>query len=240
MEFMKSRSIGSFVAENYRTASVFQKYGIDFCCKGGISIEEVSKSNNLDADQLLSEIRDAITKESSDSIDFRSWSLDLLVDYIEKKHHKYVERTVPALKQYLDKIQEVHSERHPELNTIRNEFHAAAENLSSHMKKEEVMLFPYIRKLVSSQNSEKIDLGIWTVRNPIKVMMIEHETEGERFRLISRLTNDYSVPEDACRTYQVSFALLKEFESDLHLHIHLENNILFPKAIELEERMTKV
>lgn len=237
MEFLKTRSVGSFVADDYRAASVFQKYGIDFCCRGGISIEEVAKINDLNADQLLSEIKVAVSGTSSEGTDFKSWPLDLLADYIEKKHHRYVERTVPALKQYLDKICEVHGENHPELVTIRQEFYAAAENLASHMKKEEVMLFPYIRKMASIEDcNEKLDPGYWTVKNPIRVMMNEHDTEGERFRLISKLSNDYTAPDDACRTYQVSFALLKEFESDLHLHIHLENNILFPSAIALEAK----
>lgn len=237
MELLKTRSVGSFVADDYRAASVFQRYGIDFCCRGGVSIEEVSELHNIDADQLLSEIHDAVNGKSSEGTDFKSWPLDLLADYIEKKHHRYVERTVPALKQYLDKICEVHGARHPELEMIRNEFYVAAENLTAHMKKEEVMLFPYIRKMVGSEDcGEKLDPGFWTVKNPIRVMMNEHDTEGERFRLISKLSNDYSTPEDACRTYQVSFSLLKEFESDLHHHIHLENNILFPKAIELEAK----
>jgi regulator of cell morphogenesis and NO signaling len=235
MEFTKNRSVGSYVADNYKAASVFQKYGIDFCCRGGISIEEVSAANNIDADKLLAELEEALSEKDTTGIDFRSWPLDLLADYIEKKHHRYIERTVPALNQYLTKICEVHGARHPELPKIREAFNTAASNLSAHMQKEEMILFPYIRKMVASKESgEKMDSGFWTVKNPIHVMMSEHDAEGERFRLISSLSNNYTAPEDACKTYEVSFALLKEFEADLHLHIHLENNILFPGAIAME------
>lgn len=235
MEFTKNRSVGSYVADNYKAASVFQKYGIDFCCRGGISIEEVSEANNIDANKLLAELEEALSEKDTTGIDFRSWPLDLLADYIEKKHHRYIERTVPALNQYLTKICEVHGARHPELSKIREAFNTAASNLAAHMQKEEMMLFPYIRKMVASKESgEKTDTGFWTVKNPIHVMMSEHDAEGERFRLISSLSNNYTSPEDACKTYEVAFALLKEFEADLHLHIHLENNILFPGAIAME------
>lgn len=242
MEFTKEKTVGSYVAENYKAASVFQKYGIDFCCRGGISIKEVSENNNLDADKLLGELKEAMFGIKDNNPDFRTWELDKLADYIVETHHKYVASSVPILKQYLDKICEVHGDRHPELLTIRDHFYTAAANLSAHMQKEEMMLFPYIRKIVQLKNrkNEKIlEPGIWTVQNPIRVMMMEHDAEGERFRAIESLSNGYTVPDDACRTYQVTFATLKDFESDLHRHIHLENNILFPGAIELEEQLVK-
>jgi regulator of cell morphogenesis and NO signaling len=239
MEFTKEKSVGSYVAENYRAASVFQKYGIDFCCRGGISINEVAINKNLDPDALLGELKEVMTKTDDNSTDFRKWDLDKLADYIVETHHKYVSSTSPILQQYLDKICEVHGERHPELFSIRSLFNTAVNNLQSHMQKEEVMLFPYIRKIAAAKNAEnqQFEQGHWTVQNPVRVMMMEHDAEGERFREISRLSHSYTTPEDACRTYQVAFAQLKEFESDLHRHIHLENNILFPGAIQLEEEL---
>lgn len=237
METTKTSSIGSFVATDYRTATVFQKHGIDFCCKGGKSINEVCESKKIDSDKLLKELSEVLCLPSDNSIDFKSWPIDLLADYIEKKHHRYIEETVPSLKQFLDKLCKVHGSNHPELFEIEKEFSSAAEELASHMKKEELILFPFVRQIIKvAKNKEQFTKpGFGTVENPIQVMMQEHDTEGERFRKIAELSSNYTQPEDGCTTYRVAFSMLKEFESDLHLHIHLENNILFPKAIELEK-----
>lgn len=237
MENLKTKSVGEFVAADYRTAAVFQKYGIDFCCKGGKTIEEVSESKKIQADVLLADL-DVIAKQTDNGqSDFKSWPLDLLADYIEKKHHRYVEQTTPVIKQYLDKLCNVHGDRHPELFEINEEFNISAGELAAHMKKEELIIFPFIRKMVAAKNNH-IDAGkpgFGTIQNPIQMMMDEHTVEGERFRKIASISDNYNPPADGCTTYRVAFASLKEFENDLHLHIHLENNILFPKAIELEK-----
>jgi regulator of cell morphogenesis and NO signaling len=239
MKTTESPSVGSFVANDYRTATVFQKYGIDFCCKGGRSIEEVCENKKINPDELLSELSDVSNMESNQVVDFKSWPLDLLADYIEKQHHSYVEKSIPPLNQFLDKLCKVHGSNHPELFEIRDEFLASSQELTAHMKKEELVLFPYIRKMVHSKsNNEQFSSPAFgTVQNPINMMMQEHEVEGERFRKIAELTDNYNPPADACTTYRVAFSLLKEFESDLHLHIHLENNILFPKSMEMENEM---
>lgn len=138
---------------------------------------------------------------------------------------------------YLNKLCKVHGENHPELFEITKELKESAEEFGGHMEKEENVLFPFIRKLVQAkqENSKMEKPHFGTVENPVAMMMLDHEAEGERFRKIADLSNNYTPPEDACNTYRVSFALLNEFEQDLHLHIHLENNILFPKAIALEK-----
>lgn len=237
MENTKSPSIGSYVADDYRAAAIFQKYGIDFCCKGGRPINEVCESKKIDQEQLLKELSELSASTGDQTIDYKSWPVDLLADYIEKKHHRYIEETVPALKQFLDKLCKVHGINHPELFEINKEFTASSEELACHMKKEELIVFPFVRQMVKYKNNKDqfSRPGFGTVQNPINVMMMEHDTEGERFRNISRLSNNYTPPEDACTTYKVAFSMLKEFESDLHLHIHLENNILFPEAIEMEK-----
>lgn len=238
MEITTSPTIGSFVAKDYRAATVFQKYGIDFCCKGGRTVEEVCENKNLNADKLLAELNEATKASGSQTIDYQSWPLDLLADYIEKKHHRYIEQTTPAIKQFLDKLCKVHGERHPELFDIKQEFNASAGELAAHMKKEELILFPIIRKMANAQyTGEPMPTpGFGSVQNPIEMMEHEHSVEGERFEKIASLSSNYTAPEDGCTTYRVAFAMLKDFENDLHLHIHLENNILFPKAIEMEER----
>ena len=232
----ENQIIGELVAKDYRTASVFKKYSIDFCCQGNRTIQEACDKKNIDSKKVLEDLDTLVQTKSEATTDYQSWPLDLLADYIEKKHHRYVQDKTLEIQPYLDKICRVHGEYHPELFEIKNEFNASAGELAAHMKKEELILFPFIRKMVKakqeSSNVEAAHFG--TVKNPIQMMMDEHTVEGNRFRRIEELSNNYTPPQDACNTYRVSFALLKEFEQDLHLHIHLENNILFPKAVEIE------
>lgn len=232
------KQIGQFVAEDYRTAAVFSKYKIDFCCNGGRTINEACEKKGIDSNVLLDELKQVLNEKRGETIDYKSWPLDLLIDYIEKKHHRYVEAKIPVLRQFLDKLCRVHGDRHPELLKINELFTASAGELAAHMKKEELILFPFVKKMVNAtlQQGAIQAPGFGTVENPIAMMMQEHDNEGERFRQIAELTNDYNPPADACNTYRVTFAMLDEFEKDLHLHIHLENNILFPKAIKLEEQ----
>ncbi|CAM4287451.1 iron-sulfur cluster repair di-iron protein [Zobellia roscoffensis] len=236
------QTVGEIVAKDYRTAQVFKNHKIDFCCRGNRSLEEVATKNNLDIDILSAELKAVTTQNSSDNIDFKSWPLDLLVDYIEKKHHRYVEAQSTVLKTYLDKLCRVHGTNHPELFEIKELFTESAGELAMHMKKEELVLFPFVHKMVKAKQSGK-DLSaphFGTVSNPIRTMMDEHDNEGVRFRTIAELSNDYTPPADACSTYKVTYSLLQEFEDDLHRHIHLENNILFTKANELEKQLTPV
>jgi len=241
MKIEEDQTIGELVAQDYRTASVFQSLGIDFCCKGNRTISEVCEDRGIDSTLLIENLEESITVQNDKSTDYKSWPIDLLTDYIEKKHHRYVEEKTLEIKPYLDKVCKVHGGRHPELFEINEQFIAAAGELAAHMKKEELILFPYIRKMAKAklENSKLNAPQFGTVQNPIQMMMQEHTTEGDRFRKIEELSNNYNPPQDACNTYKVTFALLKEFEQDLHLHIHLENNILFPKAIELEKQLNE-
>ena len=242
MSIQDDQIIGELVANDYRTASVFKKYNIDFCCQGNRTINDACKAKDINEKLVISDLNDLMQSTSDAATDFQSWPLDLLAEYIEKKHHRYVETKTLEIKPYLEKICRVHGERHPELLEISEHFNATAGELAMHMKKEELLVFPYIKRMVRAQN-EGIDLipsKVGSIKNLIDSMMDEHLTEGERFRKIDELSNNYTVPEDACNTYRVTFALLKEFEQDLHMHIHLENNILFPKAIELEEKLKAI
>ncbi|MDO7171092.1 iron-sulfur cluster repair di-iron protein [Mariniflexile sp. AS56] len=232
------KQIGQFVTDDFRTAAVFSNFGIDFCCKGHRTVEEVCEKKGIDANDLLDKLQAILSSKTGETIDYKSWPLDLLAEYIEKKHHRYVEEKIPVLRQFLDKLCKVHGDRHPELFKINELFSTSAGELASHMKKEELILFPFVKRMVKA----KLEAGaiqspqFGTVENPIAMMMHEHDTEGERFRHIAELTNNYNPPADACNTYKVTFAMLNEFEKDLHLHIHLENNILFPEAIKLEQQ----
>ena len=236
---IKTDFIGEIVAEDFRTAAIFKKYGIDFCCKGGRTIEEACSPKSLDKDQIYSDIEN-LPKTDGNSIDFNSWPLDLLADYVEKTHHRYVEEKTPVLQQFLDKLCKVHGGAHPELFEIKELFDASAQDLGAHLKKEELMLFPFIKNMVKAKidGSAIPQPPFGTVENPVNMMKHEHTVEGERLRQIAELTNEYTPPADACNTYKVTFAMLQDFENDLHKHIHLENNILFPKSIELEKEFS--
>lgn len=237
MKITENDIVGELVAQDYRTAAIFKSHKIDFCCKGNRTINEVCENGKVDRNALLENLNKIVNSIENPDTDFQSWPIDLLADYIEKKHHRYVEEKIMEIKPYLDKVCSVHGEHHPELFEIREQFYASAGELAMHMKKEELILFPFVRKMMQAkQGGQKMDVPHFgTVKNPIQMMMNEHETEGDRFRKIAEISNNYTPPADACNTYRVTFALLKEFENDLHLHIHLENNILFPKAVEMEK-----
>lgn len=232
------KEIGQYVADDFRTAAIFSKHKIDFCCNGNRTVAEACDKKGIDSNVLLDELNAVLNSKIGETIDYKSWPIDLLVEYIEKKHHRYVEEKIPVLRQFLDKLCRVHGERHPELFKINELFTASAGELASHMKKEELILFPFVKRMVKAKlGNEAIQSPQFgTVENPIAMMMEEHDNEGQRFRDIAELTDNYTPPADACNTYKVTYAMLDEFEKDLHLHIHLENNILFPKAIKLEQQ----
>ncbi|GAB3428725.1 iron-sulfur cluster repair di-iron protein [Niabella aquatica] len=234
MSITQETIVGELVARDYRTAPVFKEHGIDFCCNGNRTIQEACEQKHVAIDMLIQHLLQVSVHRGNINIDYQSWPPDLLADYIEKKHHRYVKNRIREITPFLQKVARVHGERHPELLQVEYLFAASATELTEHLKKEEQILFPYIRKTITEGPSRP---AFGTVENPISVMMDEHSSEGARFQKIAELTDNYTPPEDACNTYRVTFSLLKEFEEDLHLHIHLENNILFPKAIELEKQL---
>ena len=240
METLERTTIGEYVAKDFRTAAVFSKYGIDFCCKGKRTIDEACEKKDVDTNTIMDEINTVLATKNDNSIDFKSWPLDLLADYIEKTHHRYVEEKTNVILPFLAKLCKVHGASHPELFEINQLFIGCAGELAQHMKKEELILFPFIKKMVKASLTDELieQPHFGTVENPIAMMMHEHDAEGERFRKIALLTNDYTPPADACNTYRVTFAMLAEFEEDLHKHIHLENNILFPAAAVLEKKFS--
>lgn len=240
MQTIKSKTIGEYVADDFRTAAVFKKHKIDFCCRGNRTLEEVCNKKGLNLESLTHELQNALHSNTQGGINFNSWPLDLLADYVEKTHHRYVEEKSVILLQFLDKLCKVHGGNHPELFEINEIFTTVAQGMASHMKKEELILFPFIKKMVNAESGNEAlpSSNFGTVENPIEMMEHEHTEEGDRMLRITALSNDYQPPADACNTYKVAFAMLEEFEQDLHKHIHLENNILFPKAIELEKRLS--
>ncbi|HMU05166.1 MAG TPA: DUF542 domain-containing protein, partial [Saprospiraceae bacterium] len=195
--------IGDIVAHNFKTAEIFRSYGVDFCCKGNRALDDLAKSENLDISRLIIELESMSSVSSNSPIDFKSWPLDLLADYIEKTYHRYIEEKTPIINEYLLKVRNVHGHRHPELYKIHEIFVASTSDLFSHMKKEENILFPCIRQMVTDERNKVVykSPAFGSIKNPINMMMEEHLTEGDRYREISTLSNNYSPPNDACNTY---------------------------------------
>ncbi len=235
----KEISIGELVALDFRTAEIFKKYKIDFCCGGKKTLSQVCEEKKIDRIEIQNKLNDLTNDTNLSSQNYNNWSLDFLVDYIINTHHNYVKTSIPIILEYTNKIAKVHGENHPELIAINNLFKEATAELEAHMVKEETILFPYIKELVSSSNKTKqnaiCDFG--TIKNPIRMMEHEHDVVGDIFKTMRELSNNYTPPDDGCTTYKVAFLKLNEFEADLHQHIHLENNILFPKSIKLESQL---
>lgn len=238
MEITKNKTVADFVTENIKTAHVFKKHGIDFCCGGGISLEKACANKNIDQALLEKELLD-IDKEKDSTNDFDKWNLELLIDYIINIHHNYVIESLPILSQYANKVAKVHGHHYTEVVEINRLFHDVSKELTSHLQKEEQVLFPFIKTLVKADKDGVLNEtpAFGTVNNPIKMMEHEHENAGDIFKEIANLTNNYTPPPEACNTFKALYAKLDEFEQDLHRHIHLENNILHPKAIALEKKI---
>lgn len=238
MNILEDTIVKDVVKKNFKTAKVFQAHNIDYCCGGNKAITDACKEKGVSQDQLISQLNNILSQTDADTEYINNLSLAELSDHIVKKHHAYVRDHIPFLEKNLEKIVRVHGSNHPELAEIQRLFHISAGELTMHMQKEELMLFPYIKRLETAKNSNseipKAPFG--SVANPINMMMADHENEGGRFSEISNLSGNYAPPDDACTTYEVTFKHLQEFEQDLHRHIHLENNILFPEALAMEQQ----
>ena len=227
--------IGEIVASNYRFADVFSHYSIDYCCQGNRSIQAACGEKNIDVKDFLSQLEKIESQSNAAEGNYDEWPVDLLAEYVVKKHHKYVTGTIPVLKQNLAKLCQVHGNNHPELYKVTGTFNLLADDLLAHMNKEENVLFPFIKevKLAKETNKElQVNATQW-IEAPVAMMKDEHSFEGGLLASIKEDTNDFTVPADGCNTYKVTYAKLKEFQEDMFLHIHLENNIIFPKALQL-------
>lgn len=231
-----AKTVGEMVAEDYRTAEVFKKFGIEFCCGGKVTLEDTCQKRGIDINAVQDALVSLDQQEDTSVYDYNSWELDRLIDHIVNTHHSYVNTALPLLDEFSAKVAKVHRDGNPEVVDIYHSYQAIANELRMHMHKEEAILFPYIRTMVVAKRyGETLSPPPFgSVRFPIDMMESEHVSAGNTMESIKEMSNDYSPPEYACNTYRVLYAKLKEFESDLHQHIHLENNILFPKAIQLE------
>jgi regulator of cell morphogenesis and NO signaling len=228
---LRERGVGELVADDYGLAAVFSRFGIDFCCGGGRSVGEASARAGVPYETLeralLAVGRDT---EGPSADDVRTWDLHRLTDHIERVHHEYVRERLPVLRQWTTKVARVHGGRHTELVEVRDAVDALGSELEPHMRAEEEILFPRIAILAADPTAAPVE----ATGEAIEAMEDDHERAGALMKRLRELTSDFRPPADACATYRAAFALLEEFEADLHRHVHLENNILFPRATALE------
>ncbi len=228
---LASRAVGEIVAEDYRRASVFKRFGIDFCCGGGATLQSVCDKKGLEIGEVAQALAAAEARAHTPLGRVSAWEPGFLADYIVNEHHTYVRESIPVLCAFTQKVARVHGDTHPELVEIAGLFDAIAANLEEHMRCEEQVVFPAIKKVGAPQDSAATSQPL--LRDVIKEMEGDHEEAGEAMRQIRVLSGNFTPPPDACNTYRAAFAKLEEFEDDLHRHVHLENNILFPKALAL-------
>jgi regulator of cell morphogenesis and NO signaling len=235
MNELLNKTISQIVTDHHQTAAVFEKYGIDFCCKGKRPLVDACAEKQLNKEQVIQELAHAIATETP-ATDFNKMTLAELVDHIVTVHHTYVKFNLPQIAQYLSKVAAKHGDRFPFMKKVESLFAELQNELSQHMMKEERILFPRIKQLEKEGLTEG---GIAFFQEPINVMEAEHDRAGTIMQQIRELTDDYIAPADACTTFRLSLASLQAFEADLHQHVHLENYILFPKTIRLFQQLTQ-
>ncbi len=233
---ISNSTVGDLVADDFRTAFVFKKHGIDFCCGGKRTVERACRDRDVSVAQIAGEILAVQAQPQAPEPRFAEWTAAELVDYIVDRHHGYVNANLGLITEFAVKVARVHGEQHPENIRIAQLWQEVADDLTMHMKKEELMLFPFIKKMERENALSVTPFG--TITNPVLAMEHEHETVGALMHEIQQLSHDYTPPAGACNTYRVLYAKLKEFQDDLFQHIHLENNVLFPKIVKLEAQLS--
>lgn len=239
LDNIRHKTIGEIVAENYHTAEVFLKYDIDFCCGGKKILQQACDDKLLNINKIYNELCNISSPSPENEEPFQTWDLAQLTDYIINHHHKYVKHAIPNIQHLLEKIADKHDEKHTELKEIKEIFIELSEELENHLYKEEHILFPYIKNLagVEKFHLDNPQVCIKSIENPVKMMEAEHEEAAILLKLIRNLSQNYQLPYDACTTYTLAFEKLQEFEQDLFKHVHLENNILFPRALQTEKNI---
>ena len=236
MTFNSETKVNEIALSNPGARHILEDAGVDYCCGGGKSLEDACLDANVPADEILRRLRENTEQVAPCEMRWTTAALCDLTKYIREHHHQYVRSAIPRLRALLGKTCEKHGSNHPELGEIETLFADVAREMLMHMQKEEQILFPFIDALERAANGNgALEPPFFqTMRNPIYSMMKEHDSAGERVRQIRAASNGYKAPADACASYQAAYQGLEEFEKDLHLHVHLENNILFPRAVELE------
>lgn len=236
MNINSATTVRQLATEMPGATRVFEKFNIDYCCGGNKPLLEACFQAGVNLEEVEQQLARAATTPSSEATDFNEMRLPVLVEHIVNKHHVFTKDEMARLQPLFDKVVSVHGRNHPELLEANELFKRVCDDLTPHMFKEEQVLFPYIVNLAQAVTNKTPApfAPFGTVNNPVRMMMMEHDVVGEIIRELRKATNDYTVPPDVCISYKTLYDALAAFEQDLHQHIHLENNILFPRAIETE------
>jgi regulator of cell morphogenesis and NO signaling len=236
---MTAKTVREVAVENPAATRVFEKFGIDYCCSGSQVLDQACEKAGVAVDDVLDalEMEEETTRAAQLVRDWQSEALSDLVAHIKNTHHKFTREETVRLTALLQKVCSVHGKNHPELFEIQSTFACLAHELITHLMKEEMVLFPYIVRMEEAviQGEPVLPAPFGTVQNPVAMMEHEHDSAGNALRAIRKASNDFAAPADACVSYQTLYKALEAFEADLHEHIHLENNILFLRAIAMEE-----
>ena len=237
----KESRVADIVSGDYRTADVFRKYGIEYCCGGKAPLSMACEMRGLDEKVVIRELEEATRDfNNSNTLDFNSWHIDFLTDYIVNVHHDYIRKALPRLQEYVDRFVEGHRDRFDYLPELQRLLNQLIRYFLPHLEQEEAVVFPYIRQIGHAYYSREsyASLLVRTLRKPVEeIMQNEHEMTARTLLRLREITNDYTPPQSACVSHKVSFLKLKEVDNDLIRHLHLENNILFPKAIAMEKEL---
>ncbi len=232
-------TVGEIVTKDIANAEVFKKFGIDFCCNGNKTVAEACKEKGIDVAEVEEALQKPIENVTGGNMNFDEWDLDFLADYIVNTHHKYVKKYLPEIVKYSNKVAQVHGPHHPELLPINELVNEVKEAFYSHMDEEENKLFPMVKQIVKAkeENTSFTADGDESFKAIVEKSEEEHNDVGNALREIRRLSDNFALPEDACASYTLLYKMIEEFENDTFTHIHLENNMLFPKAQVLEESL---
>jgi regulator of cell morphogenesis and NO signaling len=231
MKTIYEQTLASLVKENYRVVPVLEKYNLDFCCRGKKSLQDACLEKGLELSGVAAELEAAVIAPGTNRMSFEKMSAEQLISHILVNHHFYVKQAMPLIYMHLAKVAAKHGIHYPYMVQVLELFEKIQEEMTSHMHKEEAILFPRIKEMEKLHpENRKTEFPSNYLIAPITVMEIEHEHAGDILFKIRELTNNYTAPDDACTTFRVCLSELKEFEDDLHEHVHLENNILFPQA----------
>jgi len=227
-----SRTVRELATSIPEATRVFEQMGIDYCCGGLTPLADACAAANIPLERVLSQLEAAQRQrgQSASGEDWNTTSLSRLIEHIVNTHHAYLKQELPRLEKLMAKVVSVHGANHPELTEVEEVLLALSSELGSHLMKEEQILFPYV---VGTENGQAPHACFGSVENPIRMMEYEHENAGQALRQLRALTQDYKTPADACISYQTLYAAIQALEADLHQHIHLENNILFPRAMRM-------
>lgn len=238
MTVMTAKTVREVAVENPAATRVFERFGIDYCCGGNQALEQACQRAGVSLDEVVARLgmEEEAARATTQVHDWQDEPLAELIAHIKNTHHKYTREEIVRLTALLQKVCSVHGKNHPELFAIRETFGGLSQELMSHMTKEEMMLFPYIERMEESvtEGEPVLPAPFGSVQNPVAMMEHEHDSAGAALRSIRKASDEFTPPADACISYQTLYKALAVFEADLHQHIHLENNILFPRAIAME------